>query len=96
MKKRIFAIFVALALVLTLGLVTAAPVGAVPPPSTFTVTDGIYTTVPHADPLVSGDISATLTGSWDTAILGGLTASGMSGSYFLNLPTTPPVWSTGT
>ena len=79
MKRKILSVLFALVLVCSFSLVTAVPVAAVDPSSTFTVTDGTYTTTKVDDE--NGDIAAALTGTWDSAVIGDFTATGEGGLY---------------
>jgi len=91
LKRKIFSILFALVLVVSFSLVTAVPVAAVDP-STFSVTDGTYTTEYVNDE--NGNIEATLTGEWDSAVIGDFTATGTGGLYVVMEPPPDPPWGT--
>jgi len=77
-KRKIFSVLLTLVLVLGFSLVTAVPVAAVAV-SIFNVTDGTYTTEWVTDE--TGNIEATLTGTWDSAVIGDFTATGIGLLY---------------
>ncbi|MBA7604516.1 hypothetical protein ES703_11640 [subsurface metagenome] len=87
MNKKFLSILFTLVLVLSLSLVTAAPVAAAEDESVFTVEGGTYTTTPiDPEPYATGDISASLTGSWvNPPVLGDFVAIGTGLLYITDM-----------